>query len=497
MILTLTLPLISALLLIEALPPNNLEYLAWIIYLPYFAAIYRKSFKRSAAVGIINGILVGAGLFYGVIPYYSLLFLPIIIYISLNMAVFSLGVSYLHRHVNECFHILIPPLLWTSLEYLRTIGPISFPASLALSQYQNLTLIQIAGITGPYGVSFLVMLVNAGLFKAALHLWSYFSKTAAHKRIPKHTFLQTAASIGLVLIIIGWGKQKISPGEESFLDVAIIQGSIPTWCYRIENWEESYARPAIEKYFQLTDQAIKKSPDIVVWPESSIRGWLLKRHRLKDRILKLAREGNCLFVLGTQTRDKSKKEYNSCLIISPQGKIVGQYDKTMLIPWAEREFAPGKKDTVIETRYGCLGTPICFESIYPSKSRQLIREGADMLFVLTNDANFKKTNLAYLHAMSAVFRAVENRSYVVRAAQTGISMIIDPYGRILKESDLYRPIVLEGKAGLRKETTFYSEYGDLFAYFCLFAAGSMLFISFRSSRVIASKIRSFRSTENR
>jgi apolipoprotein N-acyltransferase len=173
---------------------------------------------------------------------------------------------------------------------------------------------------------------------------------------------------------------------------------------------------------------------------------------------------------------------NSAALISPSGGIVSRYDKIHLVPFGEYvplknvfffaesltrnvgDFAPGREYTVSPIGDRRLSTAICYESIFPNLVRQFVANGSELLVVTTNDGWFGQSSAPYQHLRMGVVRAVENRRFIVRAANTGVSAIIDPYGRILRETPIGKRMILEGTVSYRSDHTFYTRNGDVFAY---------------------------------
>jgi len=507
------LSILSAFLLAESLPPSKTMHLSWISFIPLFIALSdaKQRLRRAFLLGLINGIAFSAVVFYG-IPN-GMVFFGALIYFSFNISIFSMGITLVNQRAKR-YSFLFPPLLWTSLEYVRTLGNLSFPTNLALTQYQSIPLIQIASITGISGVSFLIILVNSCLFKVWQYLYNwfeqyYFLKTlqkvkgskdkaakllGVEKKIFKakleqdRSLLKDKLSLFLPLIlvfilpisIIWWGKWKelIKVKEKYPFNVSIVQGSIPDWLYEIERWDEKYSRIVQKTYLRLTEDAVNAGSHLTIWPETTIHRRVMEIPFWKDKIIEFAKSGKTFMVAASSYQDEKKNKFNSIFVISPEGKIVGRYDKTRLVPIIEAHFKPGKDIKIIKTPIANLGIEICFESIYPSISRNLAGKGANLLIISTNDTSLKKTKLAYCHMANAVFRAVENRRFCIRAAQSGISMIIDSDGQILKQSELFKPIILNGKVKLRYTMTFYTRFGDIFCYLCILFSIILLSIAF-------------------
>ena len=176
--------------------------------------------------------------------------------------------------------------------------------------------------------------------------------------------------------------------------------------------------------------------------------------------------------------------YNSAYLVSPSGELVGKYDKIHLVPFGEYvpmqhllffigslgegigDFKPGKEIFNFSLPQGEFGVLICFEIIFPDLCRRFVKEGANFLVTITNDAWFGRTSAPYQHFSMATFRAVENRVFVARAANTGITGFIDPTGKILKEGRIFTQEAMTGTIRLSDLRTFYTLYGNIFAWVC-------------------------------
>jgi len=383
------------------------------------------------------------------------------------------------------------PAAWVFTEYLRTYLFTGFPWSLlAYSQTLNPSFIQIADVTGAYGISFLIVLFNVGVYMAA-------------KRISKSLYLLIAISIIFALVLIyGQYKMRLTFPAMNKLKVAIVQGNIP----QEKKWDPRYRNFIIDRYEALTEKAALEDPDLIIWPETSIPGYFEDEQDIKDRLTDLAIEADAFFLFGT-LRQKKEKVYNSAILLSAQGKALGKYDKIHLVPFGEYvplrflsgglrelidkpigDFGGGNRFKVFKfrlsntinqggqiqktTEFYNFSALICFEDIFPDMSRRFVKQGARFLVNITNDAWFGKSAAPFQHAQGSIFRAVENKVPVIRAANTGVSCVIDHCGRVVA-------IVKQGKEAIAVKgyinsaislpaiKTIYTRLGDLFAWFCI------------------------------
>jgi apolipoprotein N-acyltransferase len=241
-------------------------------------------------------------------------------------------------------------------------------------------------------------------------------------------------------------------------------------------------------------------PELVVWPETPAPFYLSENLHFGRRMRELARGLGAYLVIG-HIDHIGENPSNSAAMIGPTGDTVSRYDKMHLVPfgeyvpfksllfWADSltrqvgDFTPGTQYTVSQTGGHRLSTVICYESIFPDLVRQFVDRGAELLVVITNDGWFGESSAPFQHLRMGVVRAVENRRYMVRTANTGVSAIIDPYGRIVARTPIGQRMILDGTAHFRSSKTFYTQYGDVFAWAnALFAAGALVFGRFNVRR---------------
>jgi apolipoprotein N-acyltransferase len=296
--------------------------------------------------------------------------------------------------------------------------------------------------------------------------------------------------------------------------VAILQPNVDQY----RKWDKNYAQEIRSNIGELVAAAAQEHPDLILWPESSMPDWLdapenarwlrnlLKRGQSEQLIGALARADVRRQVASAATPPKQTlglsdgpiEQYNSAVLFDPAGNEIGEYHKRRLVPFGE--FVPWRAVTsklidllnqmedldagspnqaLLPTLLGRLGVTICYEAVFPSLSRSNAAAGADVLVNLTNDGWYKDTWAPYQHFYVNIFRSVENRRPVVRAANTGISGVIDPYGAVIARLDLGQRGTLAAAVptGLFPGGSFYSRHGDWFGWISLigtlaaFAAG--------------------------
>ncbi len=488
---------LSGLLLTGSFPKIGLDWLIWVALVPLFAAIANLSVKESFRIGFIAGLIHYLSLLYWVVPVmrtygYLPLFLSIAILflfaavLALFPAVFSMAVAGIGRTPVRC--LITMPLLWVAVEYIRTYIFTGFPWELlGNSQYLRLQLIQIADLFGVYGVSFLVVLGNTALF---LTLTLITGQPWQKKPVSKS--LSAVAAIFFVLgFLFTWlyGTWRIKTTDHLIAAspsarIAVIQGNVD----QAVKWNPAFQAATIKTHNRLSLSVKSENPDLIVWPESATPFYLFYNKEPTQKVLEGIQKTDSDYLIGSPSfvgKEGNITYYNSAYLISPGTKTISKYDKAHLVPYGEYvpfnkwlpflgkivaqvgDFSPGKTGKTIPWKKGALGIQICYEIIFPGLSRAMVKNDAVLLINITNDAWFGKTSGPYQHFSMTVFRAVENRRALARAANTGISGFIDPAGRILTSTPLLREAAVTRPLPLVHKKTFYTRFGDLFALACL------------------------------
>ena len=436
---------------IKSAVENNLNYLAFIIFIPLFFLIQIKPPKKAFLISLVYGFLFYLCTLYWLYHVTVVGLIIVCLYLALYFGIFGIIINR--------FGILIAPLAWITLEYIQAnISILGFGwASLGYSQYKNLLLIQIADFSGVYGVSFVIMMVNVAIWRVIARLQNSRSNL---------WFLAMTMLILIASHTYGFFRLNEKNIAKNSIKVSVIQGNI----LQELKWDPDAQSMIIEKYIALTKMSALDNPDLIIWPETSFPGFFEIDREMTDRVLNLAGEINIPILIGTNTEKSLTPRrwglnptyaveetgyFNSAVLVSAKGKIVDMYDKIHLVPFGEYvpfskkipvlhdlvlgelgEFTPGKESKIfnfrtpnseLRTKFGVL---ICFEDIFPELAKNLVKNGAQFLVVITNDAWYGKSPAAYQHAACSVFRAIENRVPIVRSANTGYSCFIDSLGRI-------------------------------------------------------------------
>ncbi|MBI4378118.1 MAG: apolipoprotein N-acyltransferase [Nitrospinae bacterium] len=518
----LLLSLLSGFLLISIFPKFNLEILAWVSLVPLFLAIRNTSPIESLKLGFISGLVFFLGVLYWVVnamtvyggmPLPSSLAVLILLsgYLSIYLSLFTFLLSYISGDTPQLKYILAP-FLWVALELIRAHLLTGFPwATLGYSQFNILPLIQIADITGVYGVSFAIVMSNAAiaLFIECLPPFSPSLIKGGSGGVSKFAIQYMLFTAILITSFSIYGFWRISDfnsndpstgwvprNPKSKIKVALIQGNIE----QSEKWDEAHQTEIFKIHEDLTLQAANEKPDLIVWSESATPFSFQFDKNYRQRMIELAKKGGSFLLFGTPGYEISGGEiipYNRAYLLSPQGDVMNKYDKIHLVPFGEYvplrkilffidkmvvgigDFQSGNEYTVMDIHKGKFGVLICFEVIFPDLVRRFVKNGAEFLVNITNDAWYGKSAASYQHISMVAFRAVENHLPVVRVANTGISGIIEPTGRITKDTDIFVRTYVSGEIDSGSQLkTFYTLYGDIFAYLCL-AVTVLLILFFR------------------
>ncbi|MFQ5952099.1 MAG: apolipoprotein N-acyltransferase [Candidatus Omnitrophota bacterium] len=472
-----------------AFPPFNYSVLAWVFLVPLLFVIKRSDERMSFLWSYLSGVVFFGCLLYWLVNVSILGMVILVLALAFFFGFFGLVARIILKYAADIF---ILPFFWVALEYIRGHIFTGFPwGLLAYSQYQNINLIQIADFTGAYGVSFLIVMFNMAAF-------GYLVRVER-----KLGYMMMALFFILVSSMYGtyrlenykiWGSPRMS----------VIQGNIPQQL----KWDPAYAKDIINEYSVLTREASKDDPSMIIWPETAYPHLIYNEETGAKEIRELAAETGVPILTGA-VYDNGKGYFNDAILYSEKGEFTKRYDKLHLVPFGEYvplgdklsfvrkyidkpigDFKRGREYTLFpmksfsssnmadgaikrRTNFYKFGVLVCFEDIFPELAREYVRRGANFLVVMTNDAWFGRTAAPEQHLQASVFRAVENRAPVVRAANTGVSCFVDSDGRIRSRvMKGARDTFVEGYATdnvkVSATRTPYTIYGDTFVYFCGF-----------------------------
>jgi apolipoprotein N-acyltransferase len=492
---------LSGILLALAFPKPELSWLAWIVFVPLLLACGRRTPGGAFRLGFAAGLVAyGAILYWINIAVTSFGHLPwpvsisIFLFLAGYLALYPGLAMYLVRRGEErgISPLLSFPVLWVALEYVRGFLLTGFPwASLGYTQYRMLPLIQIADLTGIYGISFLIALANVVAYRLIKGIVTRESRAWPVK--------SAALLVILVAVTLGYGFRSLHARETGTpVKVALIQGNID----QDVKWNPAYQETTLAVYERLSRKACIAGSELIVWPESAAPFFLQDEMVYAARIATLAKETKSCLVVGSPAYEKrggEVKYLNSAFLLSAAGEVKGRSDKIHLVPFGEYvplgkyfpfinklvagigDFSPGAEVVSMDTGRGRIGILVCYEGIFPELARAYVKGGSGILVNITNDAWYKRSSAPYQHLAMTVFRAVENRVPLVRAANTGISAVIDTRGRIRGETKIFEEAVLTGEVR-PGGGSFYTRFGDIFAWTCCVAGSVLVLLSFRKRR---------------
>ncbi len=475
--------LVSCVFYVLCFPKWNLGFLAWVAFVPCLLIIPQYSFKKSFFTALLIGFLANLGTLYWVYPVCrwggvnvfvsGLALLALSVYMALYWGAFGVVVRY-----GECLSEAWRPFFyaagWVVLEFVRAHVFTGFPWLLfGYAQWPYPWVLSLSEIGGPYIISFLLMLFNGMVFVLVKNM-SKGSGQVRQKILPSGLFFVVLLLLNFFLYV----RPLKSTGPA--VSVAIIQGNIDQY----KKWDASYEEDIVKAYSELTLKAGQEKVDLIVWPETAVPGWVPNDRRYMDWLSALSKEAGSFLLVGAVSRQE-RKDYNAAFLFSPAGDLSGQHLKQHLVPFGEYvpfqwffgrftdvlnalgTFDSSDQSTVLKTGKTYLGVNICFEDLFPSLVSDFVKQGAEMNVNITNDGWYKKTAAAEQHFIANVFRAVETRTWMIRAANTGVSGFIDPHGQVAARSSLMTPGVIYGKPQPMSGMTFYTRFGDVFGWACL------------------------------
>ncbi len=471
--------LASGVLLAAAFPLFDWSFVAWFALTPLFLVMSRRPFLSGYAAGLgffaaalywLNIVMVT----YGRLPL-ALSILAYLILVGYLACFFALPVWLAERFRRRTgLSIVVSlPILWIAFEFLRGILLTGFPwALIGYSQHDNLNLIQSADLLGVYGISGLIIFANC-LLSNLLRAVYFLDKTLVPRR---------AVIIFLLLFVANWGygvwcfDQDIDRVDVP-VTVGLVQGNID----QSMKWNPENQLSTIQNYLSLSEKAIEEGSQLIIWPESATPFYLQDPSPLSQSVRQVVVQNNQYLLTGSPAYEYESDDIrylNSAFLLSPEGEFIGRSDKVHLVPFGEYvplsnllpfvnklvvgigDFSPGSIEP-IRMPYGKIGVLVCYEGIFPELARQYVKAGSGLLINVTNDAWFGRSSAPYQHLAMTRFRAIENRRWLVRAANTGVSAIIAPSGEILSAASIFEPDVVVGDITFRSELSIYTLVGDV------------------------------------
>lgn len=472
----------------------DLGFLAWFSLVPLFVAIYHASLRRTFTLTFITAFIYhGIALYWlykALTEYGKLSPLVTVLVLALMMTILAVYVSlapawtrwFRKRWGGSSIYLL--PTAWVTVMIIRNYFPAGgFPwANISHTQAGYPIIIQNADLFGVYGLAFFMIMVNQLLAELVIG-WGEAKKL--------HLGIKALAAVVIFSVVLAYGWYRMetiqtrSPSDRT-IRVALVQGNIP----QEEKWNDKMLAENFEVYSRYMNWISSGDITLTIWPESAYPYVVpLKANKLNAEKFGLnpEKKNSSWLLFGALLVDKvgnEEKMYNSSILVDNAGDIKGFYHKGHLVPFGEYvpfrkllffakklvapvgDFVAGKGAFPLTMKDFKIGPLICYEDVFPEISREMVVNGANILINMTNDAWYGWTSAAYQHLSTSVFRAVENRRYVLRATNTGVTAVIDPRGKVELESRLFTRGVMATGVSLFNGVTVYDRIGDLFAYLC-------------------------------
>ena len=446
-------------------PPFPLGFLSFFVLVLFWYGLRGvRSLGEAAELSYLWGLVAAAINFWWV----AIPTLPGMILLVLFLPVYSMLYGILHYTIarkHPDLAVLVAPVLYVGIEYLRSWGKLGFPwlnLSYSLGHYP--ILIQFADIFGAFGVSFWIVAINSCIYFAIRYAGS------------RKFWASIAAIIILFGAAFGYGVYRMRQDIEGTpLRIALLQGNIDPY----EKWTASTKRKSVKMYADMIE-SVGGAVDLIILPETAAACYFRRSPSMFLPLVNAVKRAGVPTLMGTLDFDLANpsRYFNSAVLVIPDGTYEQTYNKIQLVPFSEyiplqdkfkflrklnyggSHFTPGDRFTIFDTNSAKFGVMICYESIFTHIARKFRSLGAEFLVNITNDGWFGKSQGPYQHAMFNVFRAIENRIWIARCANTGISMFVDPHGVITHRTRLFERAVLVGEIELTHTTTIYDRLGD-------------------------------------
>jgi apolipoprotein N-acyltransferase len=499
------LALSSGVLQVLVFPRPGLYFLCWVCIAPLIYSILRAreadasqllaerdtfsylvpaTVRQGFVLGWLSGFITYAGtcswvyhvmhLYGGLSPTLAFgLLILFSFFIGLHHAVFGALLAWAARSRAGFSRkaLVLAPFLWVAVELLRTYV-VSFPWDLlGTAEIENTSLVRLAAVTGVYGISFEIALVNAA-FAAA------FLVRIGRRR----TMMSAALTAAIVLQATQLVKFDHFPTDHT---ARLVQLNLPL----NDDWNAENYPKRLQTLVDLSTQPNRggQSPSIVIWPESP-GPFFVNDPTFLQALGRVSSSGSYVIAGSLGVKDQSAKSpqlvYNSAVAVGPNGTVQSRYDKIHLVPWGEYipykalfsfadslthqvgTFEPGTQRVPLQlgsTRYGVF---ICYESVFPGEVREFADHGAEVFVNISNDGWFGESGAPEQHLNMARMRAIENQRWILRATNTGITAVIDPMGRVTNTIPRNEAAILDADFSTSAEVTFYTRFGDWFPIMC-------------------------------
>jgi len=461
--------------------PGPWGFLAWLALVRPLMIIAPLVTRKAFTAGYFFSFLFNAFSLYWVAVVTPPGMIAAVVIVSLYYTVVLVCFNRLYAYRPWLAAIAVP-FLWTGLEYFRTLSEFAFPWSdLGYTQSYFIYIIQFVSVVSVHGLTLVIVAVN-------VLLWQLLRKEiSAEKRLTS-----LLVSVATVLLLIGSGWIMVpkypAPGTNAG---ALLQGSVPI----DEKWKPGNAQHSFDIYDSLTQSEVDSQASLFVWPETAAPCYLTHDQDCQATVADIAKRSGGYHLIGSLAARSAGREiyhYNSCFQFSSEGKPAGEYDKVKLVPFSEQvpyqdqlwflrrdalseyltfiktyqvqwwsDFRPGDSLKIFshpDFEYGVL---LCFESAFPEYTRQMVQQGSHFIVGITNDTWFGRSVGIHMHSRIFLTRMIENRCWGVRVANSGLTYIVDDYGRIRAELPIYEAAALTGKVKLLSGFSIFTRFGDI------------------------------------
>ena len=518
------------------LPPWR-SIVAWFALAPLIWAVIRvaeearQPLRSAFLVGYVCGVLWYAGNCYwiydtmlihgGLPPVVSALLLAgFSLVLGGYFGLFGMTLAFLRRRLGTGWALLAAPFLWVALD-LAGARITSVPwDQLGYSQVDNRFMTPLAPWTGVYGITFVLVAANA--------LFASFWVGAFRLRWGKFPPQAWGLCITLAILMLASGFNLLPQNAPTTASAVLIQPNLNVADENLWNTSEDWNQH-IGQFIKLAEEQCKSyiagipqtgaptdqivcppnppHPDLVAWPEAPALSFYEADPRFRQTMSQIARQEHTTLIVGGLGADYSEathewNDYNSAMLFGAEGQRIGRYDKIHLVPYGEyipyrklfffahkltgkvTDFSRGTDRTVFRIpdqngtvrRYGVF---ICYEAVFADEVRQFARHGAEVLVNLSDDGWYGDTSAPWQHLNMARMRAIENRRWLLRDTNNGVTAVIDPYGRVRQSIPRHQVDALPAQFGFRDDTTFYTAHGDVFAWLCAMISAGVLAVSMK------------------
>jgi apolipoprotein N-acyltransferase len=467
----------AGILLWLANPPVDAGPIAFVAMLPLLWSLRGSRPGRGALAGFAFGFVYYGLLLNWLVVFGVIAWLPLVLSQAAYAAVFGALVPLVVRRGRPALSCVAVAALWTAIDWVRAVWPIGgFTwGGIGYTQHGNGLTLPLATLTGVWGVTFVVVLVNALLLEAALPARAPVSGAPVGVR---RRVILTAAALAVALLP---AAIPIPVAKGHRIDVAVVQGNVPT---SLASDRLLQSDQVAANHIALNRTLASDPPDLAVWPENALSDDPARNHVLGAAVSASVRAVGAPTIVGAISPARDGRFYNQALLYAPDGRIVARYTKIHLVPfgeyiplrpvfgWAQRyrrglpSPSAGNRVKLFDVNGTLVGTPICFENTFPDLFRRFVAAGASLMIVTTNDSSYLRSPASREHVIMSQLRAVETGRWVVQAAISGESAIVNPHGQVVAHTGLFVPAILRADVPTSTARTLYVRLGDWFPWVC-------------------------------